>query len=168
MKPSSEPQPGAGGVSSDAGKPVRSGRTRSTRLQFLRFLVAAGLSVPVNLGSRIVFSYVMPYEAALVAAHLCGMLTAYVLMRLFVFEPSGRTGRSELGRFALVNVASLAVTWVVAVGLVRFVFPAIGFHDAPELVAHVIGLGFSSFTSFYGHRKFSFAKGPAVRVDSSP
>ena len=163
MKPTAKPPPEAGPASSGTGTPTasagtRSAGSRSTRLQFLRFLVAAGLSVPVNLGSRIVFSRAMPYEAALVLSHLCGMLTAYVLTRLFVFEPSGRTSRSELARFALVNVVSLALTWVVAVGLVRFVFPAIGFDDAPELVAHLIGLGFSSIASFYGHRNFSFVK----------
>ena len=91
------------------------------RTRFLRFLVAAGLSVPVNLGTRILFSRVMPYEIALVLSHLCGMLTAYALTRLFVFERSGRSAASELTRFAMVNGVSVVQTWIVAVGLVRLV-----------------------------------------------
>jgi putative flippase GtrA len=126
--------------------------------QFLKFLVAAGLSVPVNLGSRVLLSGVMPYEAALVVSHLCGMLTAFLLTRSFVFERSGRRASNELARFTLVNALSLIVTWVVAVGLLRLVFPRVGFDTHPELVAHMAGLGLASLTSFYGHRRYSFGQ----------
>jgi putative flippase GtrA len=129
---------------------------KQDRWQFLKFLVAAGLSVPVNLGSRVLLSRVMPYEAALVASHLCGMLTAFLLTRSFVFERSGRRASNELVRFTLVNALSLLVTWVVAVGLLRLVFPRVGFDTYPELVAHTAGLGLASLTSFYGHRRYSF------------
>ena len=131
---------------------------RQARWQFLKFLVAAGLSVPVNLGSRVLLSRVMPYEAALVVSHLCGMLTAFLLTRSFVFERSGRRVSNELTRFTLVNVLSLIVTWVVAVGLLRLVFPRVGFDTQPELVAHIAGLGLASLTSFYGHRRYSFGQ----------
>jgi len=131
---------------------------RADRWQFLRFVIAAGLSVPVNLGARVLLSRVIAYEVAIVLSHLCGMLTAYVLIRSFVFEPSGRRPSSELTRFALVNVVSLVVTWVVAVGLLRVVFPRIGFAASPEFVAHFLGLGVAPFTSFYGHRRYSFGR----------
>jgi putative flippase GtrA len=131
---------------------------RAGRWQFLRFVIAAGLSVPVNLGARVLLSRVIPYEVAIVLSHLCGMLTAYVLIRSFVFEPSGRRPSSELTRFTLVNVVSLVVTWVVAVGLLRVVFPRVGFATSPEFVAHVLGLGVATFTSFYGHRRYSFGR----------
>lgn len=137
------------------------GRTR--RFQFVRFVLAAGLSVPVNLGSRIVFSFWMPYEAAIVLAHVCGMLTAYALTRLFVFESSGRASHVEIARFAVVNLASVTVTWVVAVGLVRWVFPTLGFDRQPELAGHVAGLALSSISSYYGHRHFSFRRRSADR-----
>ena len=131
---------------------------RRIRPQFMRFVIAAGMSVPVNLGTRVLFSLVLPYEVALVLSHLCGMLTAFVLTKLFVFARSGRSNQSELSRFALVNVVSVAQTWIVAVGLVRIVFPWLGFHAAPELLAHAIGLAIASATSFYGHRHFSFGR----------
>jgi putative flippase GtrA len=133
-------------------------RTAPDRMLFIKFVVAAGLSVPVNLGSRILFSRAMPFEIAIVLSHVCGMLTAYLLTKLFVFAPSGRNAASELSRFALVNLASVAQTWIVAVGLVRFVFPALGVVRATELLAHAMGLAFASVTAFYGHRRFSFGK----------
>jgi putative flippase GtrA len=131
---------------------------RAAREQFLKFLVAGGLSVPVNLGSRHLLSLTMPYEAAVVVSHLCGMLTAFLLTRSFVFGRSNRRVSNELARFTVVNLVSLSVTWVVAVGLLRIVFPRVGFDIYPELVAHIAGLGVSSFTSFYGHRHYSFGK----------
>ena len=100
----------------------------------------------------------MPYEAAVVVSHLCGMLTAFLLTRSFVFGRSHRRVSNELARFTAVNLVSLSVTWVVAVGLLRIVFPRVGFDIYPELVAHIAGLGIASFTSFYGHRRYSFGR----------
>jgi len=128
------------------------------RARFVRFVVAAGLSVPVNLGTRIMFSWALPYEVAIILSHLCGMLTAFALTRAFVFEPSGRSTRSELTRFALVNVLSVTQTWIVAVGLVRVVFPAVGTPPAPELTAHAIGLASAAVTAYVGHRHYSFGR----------
>jgi putative flippase GtrA len=122
------------------------------------FVLAAGASVPVNILARILISHFVRYELAVVLSHLVGMITAYTLTRLFVFEKSGRSMSSELGRFALVNVFSAALTWIVSVGLVNYVFPQVGFRLQPELTAHVIGLGLASLTSFIGHSRFSFGK----------
>lgn len=128
------------------------------RMQFVRFVVAAGLSVPVNVGTRILLSRVMPFEAAVALAHVAGMLTAWALTRLFVFAPSGRTAASELGRFALVNLWSLVQTWVVSVALVRWVFPALDMRTQPELIAHLAGLLLTAVTSYWAHRRWSFAR----------
>lgn len=131
----------------------------SRRYQFLAFVIAAGLSVPVNLLTRVAFSRVMPFEAAVALSHVCGMIVAYVLTRLFVFSPSGRSVASELARFSAVNGLSLAVTWVVAVGLLRLVLPGLAWVPQPEFVAHFTGLAVSAVTSFAGHKYFSFARG---------
>ncbi|MBC7780209.1 MAG: GtrA family protein [Proteobacteria bacterium] len=139
--------------SADAGK-VQWQRHRL----FILFVLASGASVPVNIAARLLFSVYMPFEAAVLLSHLVGMATAFVLNRQFVFGRSGRSASSDLSRFALVNVVSAAQTWIVSVGLLRWAFPWIGFHTQPELVSHVIGLGFASVTAFAGHRHFSFGK----------
>ncbi|HWH81832.1 MAG TPA: GtrA family protein [Burkholderiaceae bacterium] len=129
---------------------------RGDSRQFVRFVLAAGASVPFNLGARVLLSKWLPYELAVLLSHLVGMLTAYILTRLFVFDASGRSAGSELGRFAIVNIVSVAVTWCVSVGLVRRVFPALGFDYHAEFIAHLIGLGVASVTSYIGHKRFSF------------
>jgi putative flippase GtrA len=127
------------------------------RRRFVLFLLAGGIAAGVNILSRIALNYVMPYEVAIVVAYLAGMTTAYLLNKFFVFESSGRGAASEYLRFALVNLAAVAQVWIVSVGLARFVFPAIGFSWHAETVAHVVGVAVPVFTSYLGHKHFSFA-----------
>jgi putative flippase GtrA len=127
-------------------------------VRFVRFVFAAGASVPINIVARIVFSTRLDYGAAVLLAHGVGALTAYTLTRLFVFERSGRRIHGEFARFAAVNVVSATITWAVSVGLVDVLFPAVGFRFQNELVAHITGLGCSAFFSFIAHSRFTFGK----------
>jgi putative flippase GtrA len=126
------------------------------RSPFALFVFAGGTAALVNVASRIILNLAMNYEAAIVLAYLCGMTTAYALNKLFVFERSGRTVTDEYARFAIVNLVALAQVWVVSVGLARFVFPALGFVWHADTVAHVIGVIAPVFTSYLGHKHFSF------------
>lgn len=125
--------------------------------QFLKFAVAGGLAAAVNVGSRIAFSLLVPYGAAITLAYLVGMTTAFVLNRMFVFERSGRAKHEEYLRFGLVNLIALAQVWLVSEGLYRFAFPALGFTWHAETVAHAVGVVAPIFTSYLGHKHFSFA-----------
>jgi putative flippase GtrA len=126
------------------------------RRQFILFLVIGGIAALVNILSRIVLNPAMPYEIAVFAAFLCGMTVAFWLGRQFVFKPSGRAVADEYLRFGLVNLVALAQVWIISVGLARLVFPAIGFTYHADTVAHVIGVVAPVFTSYLGHKYFSF------------
>lgn len=132
-------------------------RFGAERVRFILFVIAAGLSVPVNLLSRVGFSFVVPFSVAIVLSQICGVIVAYTLTKVFVFEPSRRDVHREFSRFVLVNLISLAQTWLVAVGLVDIVFPALKMAFYPEFVGHFIGLATTSVTSFILHKRFSFA-----------
>jgi putative flippase GtrA len=125
--------------------------------QFLSFLITGGIAALVNLGTRIAFNVAMPFEVAVIMAYLCGMTTAYVLARQFVFERSGRAVHEEYIRFALVNLIAIVQVWIVSVGLADIVFPRIGFDWYPYTVAHLVGIIVPVFTSYIGHKHFSFA-----------
>jgi putative flippase GtrA len=60
-----------------------------TSSRFVRFLVTGGFAALVNLGSRYLLNQYMSFEAAVAVAYLFGVVTAYSLARLFVFERSG-------------------------------------------------------------------------------
>jgi putative flippase GtrA len=130
---------------------------RPTR-EFIVFLLVGGFAAGVNVLSRIAFNLVVSYEVAIVLAYLCGMTTAYVLNKVYVFETSGRSVASEYVRFGLVNVVALAQVWIVSVALARYAFPAMGFTWHAETVAHAIGVAIPVVTSYLGHKHFSFAR----------
>ena len=125
---------------------------------FSRFVVAGGLAAAVNILSRIALSHIMSYGTAIVIAYLIGMTTAYLLMRLFVFEASGKPASHEYVRFGLVNLVALAQVWLVSEGLVRLLFPVIGFSWHAETLAHMIGVLSPVAVSYIGHKSFTFAR----------
>ena len=128
------------------------------RARFVRFIVTGGLAAVVNLVSRFLLNLLMSFALAVAVAYLFGMVTAYALGRLFVFEPSGRTMADEFWRFTIVNIVAAAQVWFISVGLGEYVFPASGFRWHPLDLAHLIGVAAPIFTSYLGHRHFSFAR----------
>jgi putative flippase GtrA len=86
------------------------------------------------------------------------MATAFALMRFFVFAPSDRPVSSQFSRFAMVNAVSFTQVWLVSVGLVRIVFPIVGFAWHNETVGHIAGVVSPVVTSYLLHRQFSFAQ----------
>ncbi len=126
--------------------------------RFHRFLLVGGFAALVNFLARIALNQVMSFRWAVFVAYLIGMLTAYLLSRFFVFEPSGRHPAHELFWFSMVNIAAVAQVWLISVGLAEYLFPAIGFGFHPEAIAHAIGLAVPAVTSYFGHKTLSFAK----------
>jgi len=126
--------------------------------EFVRFVAVGGTAAAVNVGTRVGFSLFMPYELALVPAYLCGMATAFLLSRRFVFAgAAGGRVHGQALRFTLVNLVALAQVWLVSVGLARLVFPYLGFAFHPDTVAHMIAVASPIVTSYFGHKHFSFA-----------
>lgn len=123
--------------------------------EFVAFLVVGGVAALVNFGSRIALNRWMSYSAAIVLAYGLGMVTAYVLNRLFVFRAGVPVARSAW-RFAVVNAFAVVQTWAVSLLLARLVLPALGVtHFVPE-IAHAVGVAVPVFTSYLGHKQWSF------------
>lgn len=128
----------------------------SESYRFARFVVSGGIAAAVNLVSRSLLSLAASYEISVFAAYLIGMITAFLLSRRFVFQPSPAPMAMQLQRFTVVNIAALAQVWLVSVGLARLVFPGIGFNWNNETLAHLIGVGSPMITSYFAHRTYSF------------
>lgn len=129
-------------------------------VQFLRFLLTGGIAAFVNLASRYMLNLVMPFEAAVPIAYLFGMVTAYVLARLYVFDESGRTRLDEFRRFFIVNIVALLFVWAISIGLAKGLFPLVRFTWRADDIAHVIGVLSPAVVSYFGHRAYTFAKVP--------
>lgn len=124
---------------------------------FARFAFSGGFAAMVNIASRMVLSNWMNYSHAIVIAYFIGMTTAYALMKLFVFEVSGRSVAKEYIRFVLVNAVALVQVWLVSMALVEYFFRHINFTFYPEAFAHVIGVLSPIATSYVLHKSFTFS-----------
>ena len=124
--------------------------------QFLAFLVTGGIAALVNFGSRILFGQWMSYSASIILAYLCGMTTAFLLARAFVFTDSQRSTTHSALWFAAVNVFAVFQTWAISLILARHVLPWAGVTTHAETIAHAVGIMVPVVSSYYGHKHFSF------------
>lgn len=125
--------------------------------EFSRFVLTGGFAAGVNFLSRIGFSEFMSYRFAVFIAYLVGMVTAFILAKILVFDKSSQSTSHEFARFTLVNIVAVVQVWLISVGLAEYAFPVIDFIFYPEEVAHLIGISVPVVTSYYGHKYFTFA-----------
>lgn len=124
--------------------------------QFLGFLLTGGIAAAVNFGSRIIYSRWLDFSAAVILAYLTGMVTAFALARIFVFTTTQQSLHRSGAFFVLVNVVAALQTWAISMGLAYYVLPWLGvIHFAME-IAHAIGVAVPVFTSYIGHKRWSF------------
>lgn len=133
-------------------------RSLSARSEFAGFVVAGGLAALANMGSRWVFSTVLSYPVAIVAAYGVGMVTAFVLMRSQVFGSGGGGLAREAGAFTVVNLLAVAQTLLVSLALAYYLLPWIGWHWQRETVAHAVGVAVPIVSSYYGHKHWTFGR----------
>ena len=124
--------------------------------QFLVFLLTGGIAAAVNFGSRILYNQWMGFSPAIVLAYITGMITAFVLAKLFVFRDSQRSLHQSALYFVLVNGVAVLQTWAISVLLADWLLPALGVRQYVHEVAHAVGVAVPVFTSYLGHKHLSF------------
>jgi putative flippase GtrA len=124
--------------------------------QFVMFLVTGGTAAAVNFGSRIFYNQWLPFSGAVILAYLTGMVTAYVLAKMFVFKESQQSMRHSVMFFVLVNGVAVMQTWIISMGLAYHILPALGVNSFVKEIAHAVGVVVPVFTSYLGHKRWSF------------
>jgi putative flippase GtrA len=124
--------------------------------EFWRFLAAGGVAAAANFGSRFLFSVWLRYEWAIVLAYVVGMAVAFLLMRRYVFNASGKPPARQIVIFATVNLLALLQTLLVSIVLASWVLPYVGVVSRTEAIAHFVGVLVPVVTSYIGHRMFTF------------
>lgn len=124
--------------------------------QFLFFLLTGGTAAAVNFGSRIFYNFWLDFSVAIVLAYVTGMITAFILAKLFVFKESQQLLHRSALYFVLVNLIAVLQTWIVSMGLAYYVLPAMGVESLVREIAHAVGVVVPVFTSYIGHKQWSF------------
>ncbi len=120
------------------------------------FVLAGGIAAAANYGSRFVFSLWFSYPVAIVLAYGVGMVTAFLLMRRFVFNAHGRALIPQVVKFVLVNLLAVVQTLIVSLVLSRWLLPLMGWTWQIEAVAHAVGVVVPVFTSYVLHKRATF------------
>lgn len=124
--------------------------------QFLVFLVTGGTAAAVNFFSRILFNQWLSFSSSVILAYVVGMITAFTLAKLFVFKSGQQSLHKSIMFFVLVNVVAVIQTWLISMGLAYYLLPAMGVTVAVKEIAHAVGVAVPVFTSYIGHKKWSF------------
>jgi putative flippase GtrA len=124
--------------------------------QFLIFLLTGGTAAAVNFVSRIVYSKWLDFSTSVILAYITGMITAFVLAKLFVFKESQQSVQRAAIFFILVNVVAALQTWLISMGLAYYLLPSLGFTVFVKEIAHAAGVVVPVFTSYLGHKHWSF------------
>lgn len=124
--------------------------------QFLAFLLTGGTAAAINFGSRIMYNQWLDFSSAVILAYITGMVTAFVLAKLFVFKKSKQSIRRSAAFFVLVNLVAILQTWAVSMGLAYYLLPYMGVKFFVKEIAHAVGVAIPVFTSYIGHKRWSF------------
>lgn len=124
--------------------------------KFLMFLLTGGFAAAVNWGSRIVYSLWLPYSAAIVVAFFTGLITGFILVKLFVFKETRHSTARSAFYFTLVNLIAIVQTWAVSMALAFYVLPRLGITWHVKEIAHLVGVCVPVFTSYVGHKHITF------------
>jgi putative flippase GtrA len=84
------------------------------------------------------------------------MVTAFVLARYFVFTESNQSMQRSALWFVVVNIVAVIQTWVISMLLAFYVLPRMGLTQFIAEIAHAVGVVVPVFTSYLGHKRFSF------------
>ena len=124
--------------------------------QFILFLFTGGTAALVNFGSRILYSNWVSFSTSIILAYFTGMVIAFFLAKWLVFKLSQNSiGKSAL-LFATVNVLAILQTWLISMGLAVYLSPIFNATEFVEVISHAIGVMVPVFTSYLGHKHFSF------------
>jgi putative flippase GtrA len=120
------------------------------------FLLTGGTAAAVNFGSRILYSQWLGFSSAVIFAYITGMIVAYVLAKLFVFKEGQQAASRSITFFILVNGVAILQTWAISMALAYYLLPTLGITLFVREIAHATGVIFPVFTSYIGHKRWSF------------
>lgn len=124
--------------------------------QFVLFILNSGFAALVNFGSRIFYNQWVSFSIAIIFAYITGMITAFILNKLFVFKDSQRPVHHSALLFIAVNLIAALQTWAISLGLAYYLLPYLGITTFVHEISHLTGIIFPVFTSYIGHKYWTF------------
>jgi putative flippase GtrA len=124
--------------------------------EFIAFLITGGIAAGVNFFSRMIYSVWLDFSFAIILAYITGMITAFVLAKIFVFKSTSQKLHHSVLLFILVNIIAVTQTWLISMGLFYYLLPMVDINQFSREISHAIGVAVPVFTSYIGHKHLSF------------
>lgn len=125
-------------------------------INFFLFILTSSTSAVFNFSSRILFNQWFSFTISIFLAYCIGITVAYVLARLFVFNKVKTSIKGSAFKFIIVNIFGMLQTWLISMLLAYRVLPYYGVEQYVPEIAHFTALSTLAFTSYFGHKYFSF------------
>ncbi len=123
------------------------------------FILCGGFTTVINIVSRYLLSFYLPYSAAIIIAYSLGLGIAFYLYKKIVYRASDSNNtKQEIVLYLLVNAVGLLVTLAASLLFKNTVFPTFGFHYYPQDIAHLIGVVCGAVANYFGHKRVTFRK----------
>jgi putative flippase GtrA len=136
--------------------------------EFARFVVAGIAATVANLAALWGALFLVSYKVALLAGIAAGLMTSFLLSKLFAFgSASWRRAGGEGMRFLLVYAVGCVVYWGVSVIGRSLLMSYQAPHTIAELGGALTGAGTMLLTSYFGHRFITYGtyRNPRLRSD---
>lgn len=124
--------------------------------QFMIFLLTGGVAALVNFISRVIYNHWLSFSTSVILAYISGMITAFILAKLFVFNKSQQSLHQSAIFFTLVNLVAVIQTWLISMAMAYYVLPFMGVSVMVPEISHMAGIIVPVFTSYIGHKRWSF------------
>ena len=124
--------------------------------EFSKFLFAGSIAAAINFLSRIFFNLWFDFSVSIYLAYILAMIAAFFLKKQFVFAKGRQPLTHSIGFFILVNLIAFLQTLAVTMAFLNYVLPYFSIVKMAHEISHAIGILATVFTSYIGHKKFSF------------
>jgi putative flippase GtrA len=128
------------------------------KLNFLAFLITGAIAAIFNFFIRIIFNLFYSFEISIILSYLLAMVLAFFLKKKFVFTKSGQALHLSILFFLIVNLVGMLQTWIVTMWSYQILFNFFKISFYPREISHLLGISAPIFTSYFGHKYFTFAK----------
>lgn len=124
--------------------------------QFSFYILSGGVAGLLNWGSRFIFSEFLSFEVAIALAFTVGLLSGFILMRIYVFQGVTKPILPQFSKYLIINFFALIQTFLVSIFLARWIMPSFGIVEYSEGLSHLIGVLTPVMTSYFGHKFVTF------------
>jgi putative flippase GtrA len=125
--------------------------------EFIRFVVAGVAAAAGNIATVWITRHFLPFEIALVLGIGAGLVTSFLLSKLFAFESrSWSLAGGEAARFLAVYSLGSGLYWAVAVVFASVAIARGAQAGVAEMGGVLIGSGVMMLSSYFGHRFFTY------------